>query len=213
MLPTKTARNIGAMFDNHMKMNDQINSILKSCYHHNRSISKIKKYLTRNTLEKMIHAFVSSRLDNLNSLLINIPEYQIRRLQLIQNHAARLILHQGRSCHASPLLYELHWIPVKYRIHYKILLVVYKCIHGIAPQYLVGLLRRYKPLEKLRSSRQLLLEEMRPKREYGRRAFASVGPQLWNQLPEDLRNSVSLQIFKAKLKTFLFSKANLHLPA
>ena len=188
-------------------MEVHINSISKSCYSQIRSLSKIRKYLTEDAAKSLTHAFVTSRLDNMNSLLHNVPDFQIQKLQLIQNHAARIVMKQKKSCHITPFLIKLHWLPVKFRIEYKILLQVYKCLCGGGPEYLMELLQEYCPARPLRSSNKWLLPEPKTKKKYGDRAFSVAGPKLWNTLPDDLKNAPSVDSFKKALKTFYFRKA------
>ena len=205
ILPSKSARNIGAYFDPSFQMKQHVNNIIKSCYYQIRSLSKIRKYLTIESSKKLIHAFVSSRLDNLNSLLIELPDTQLRRLQVIQNHAARLVMQQKKSCHVTPLLIELHWLPIERRIQYKLLLLVYKCLHNTAPAYLSALLQPYESARALRSAAQCLLVEPKTKKKYGERAFAVAGPRLWNELPLRIRECPTVTAFKTAIKTHLFS--------
>ena len=83
-----TAGNIGAYFGSNVYMKHHINTIIRTCYHQIRSIAKIRKYLSPESASKLILAFVTSSLDNLNSLLVELPGYVIAKLQLIQNNAA-----------------------------------------------------------------------------------------------------------------------------
>jgi len=92
-------------------------------------------YLSRDSSETLIHAFVSSRLDYCNSLLYGLPQVQIDKIQRVQNAAARLTFEQPKFCHTTPVLSQLHWPPIKYRIEFKILLMTFKAIHGMAPDY------------------------------------------------------------------------------
>ena len=132
-LPSKSARNIGTFMDSALNMETHINNIIRSCYAQIHSISKIRRYLTIDAAKTIVHAFVLSRLDNLNSLLYDIPaSKKLERLQMVQNNAARLTVKQSRMDHIPPTLIKLHWLPVKYRIEYKILLLVYKCVTGVA---------------------------------------------------------------------------------
>ena len=146
ILPSKSARNIGAFMDSALNMETHINNIIRSCYAQLHSISKIRRYLTIDAAKTIVHAFLLSRLDNLNSLLYDIPaSKKLERLQMVQNNGARLIVKQSRMDHITPTLIKLHWLPVKYRIEYKILLLVYKCVTGVAPSYLASLIPPYIP--------------------------------------------------------------------
>ena len=207
VLPSTTVRNIGAMLDSTLAMKSHINSVTKSCYLQIRNLSKIRVYLTEESAISLSHAFISSRLDCMNSLLHNIPKSQLNRLQLIQNNTARIIKKLPKSCHITQHLYELHWLPVEYRIQYKILLLVFKSLHGKGPVYLASMLEEYHPSRTLRSSAQFRLREPSVHKKYGERAFSVAGPRLWNALPLEVRLSPSVDIFKIALKTHLFKLA------
>ena len=155
---------------------------------------------------KLIHAFVTSRLDNLNSLLVELPDYVLNKLQLVQNNAARLVAREKKSSHVTPLLKQLHWPPIEYRIIYKIVLIVYKCLHEMGPVYLTSLLTCYHPGTSmcLRSDKEELLDNKRTAKEYRDRAFAKSGPELWNALPLNIRNSSNVTVFKSSIKTHYY---------
>ena len=208
VLPSKSVRNIGAMLDSTLTMETHINSIIKSCYFQIRSISKIRKYLTIDATKSLTHAFVTSRLDNMNALLYKIPDCQIKKLERIQKHAARIIMMQKKSSEITPFLIKLHWLPIPFRFEYKILLQVYKCLHGKGPEYLSELLEEYRPPLNLRSTnRYRPLQVPATKKGYGDRAFSVAGPTLWKALPDSIRKSPSVDSFKKALKTFYFKKA------
>ena len=108
-------------------------------------------------MERLIHAFVSSKLDHCNSILLGLPSYELEKLQRLQNTAARLTVRAKKSTHITPVLKSLHWLPVKEKIVFKIVLVTYKILHGFAPAYLNELLLNYTPHRLLRSSSLNLL--------------------------------------------------------
>ena len=160
----------------------------------------------RLSASKLIHAFVTSRLDNLNSLLVELPDYVLNKLQLVQNNAARLVAREKKSNHVTPLLKQLHWLPIEYRIKYKIVLIVYKCLQEMGPVYLTSLLTGYHPGTSmcLRSDKEELLDNKRTAKGYGDRAFTKSGPELWNALPLNIRNSSSMTAFKSSIKTHYY---------
>ena len=168
------------------------------------------RYLSKESTESLIHAFISSRLDYCNSLFYNIPAYQLEKLQRIQNAAARLILKESKFCHITPLLMTLHWLPVKYRINFKILLLTFKAINFLAPSYICDLVTLKKPSNyNLRSNNSLVLHPPKIKSlpTLGDRSFSVAAPKLWNKLPNYIRTSASISIFKSWLKAYLFRVA------
>lgn len=205
---SQKARNIGVIFDHHFRFNEHIASICKSSFYHLRNISNIRKYLSSTTTEILVHAFVSSKLDNCNSLLYGLPNCLLKKLQHVQNAAARLITLSRKHEHITPILFNLHWLPVNYRIIFKILLITYKALNDLAPSYVRDLLTPYTPSRQLRSSsKELLSIPHFNLKTYGARSFSVAAPTLWNTLPSDIKNSSSVSLFKHKLKTFLFKKA------
>ena len=151
-----------------------------------------------------MHAFVTSRIDSCNALKFGLPNFLIQRLQYVLNSAARVIARSRKFDHITPLLIELHWLPVEQRMHviFKILLFTFKVINALAPSYLSELLEAFVPMRMLRSSSQLLLLE--PKfnlKTYGSHVFSVCAPRLWNSLPLEIRKRDSIDTFKRKLKT------------
>ncbi len=94
--------------------------------------------------EKLVHAFMTSRLDYCNALLGGCPASSINKLQIVQNAAARVLTRSRKYDHITPILQSLHWLAIKFRISYKILLLNYKALNDLAPAYLTNLLSRYK---------------------------------------------------------------------
>ena len=136
-----------------------------------------------------------------------LPEYSLSKLQMVQNTAARLVSKTKKSDHITPVLAALHWLPIKYRIVFKILLITFKALNGLALNYICELLHQYQPTRSLRSSTRHLLSVPRSHTTtYGDRAFSVSAPKLWNSLSIEIRLSTSLNSFKTSLKTFLFKQ-------
>uniref|UniRef100_A0A669EZ97 Reverse transcriptase domain-containing protein n=1 Tax=Oreochromis niloticus TaxID=8128 RepID=A0A669EZ97_ORENI len=201
-------RNLGVIFDQDMSFNAHIKQICKTAFFHLRNISKIRNILSRSDAEKLVHAFITSRLDYCNSLLSGCPKNSLKSLQLIQNAAARVLTGTRKREHISPVLASLHWLPVKSRIEFKILLLTYKVLNNQAPSYLNDLVVPYHPIRALRSRSAGLLAVPRVfKSRMGGRAFSFQAPLLWNQLPVWIRETDTISTFKIRLQTFLFAKA------
>ena len=137
------------IFDRTMTMLPHITSICKSASYHLRNISRIRKFLSTKTTEILVHAFVSSKLDHCNFLLYNVPNYILKKLQSVQNAAARLITCSRKYDHITSILKELHWLPVSERIKFKILSLTFKALHQQFPTYIQDLLTCYQPSRSL----------------------------------------------------------------
>ena len=124
-----------------------------------------------------IHAFVTSHLDYCNALLYKLPQYQYDRLKKVLNAAARVTCLIHKFAHITPVLRELHWLPVKFRVEFKIALLVFKTLNGLAPQYLSELIVvKSRTRYSLRSdSETLLVIRKVTRRTFGDRAFFHAG--------------------------------------
>ena len=153
------------------------------------NIRRIKKYLSRDSLLTLIHAFITSRLDYGNGLVYGLPNSQIVKLQRVQNAAARLIPSLSKYSHVFPALYQLHWLPVQHRVHFKILILTFKAIHGLAPKYIIELINiKPRSICNFRSNQSLLLDPPKGLVTLGDRSFSAAAPYLWNSLPAELRD-------------------------
>ncbi|XP_061086404.1 uncharacterized protein LOC133121220 [Conger conger] len=152
------AKSLGFTFDSAFKLEKQISAVVKAAFFQLRQIAKVKAYLSQKDLERVVHAFITSRLDYCNSLYIGLDQSSLCCLQLVQNAAARLLTGKKKREHITPALTSLHWLPVRYRINLKILLFVFKAMNGLAPTYLSELLNMYTPARSLRSCNQQLLD-------------------------------------------------------
>ncbi len=129
-------RNLGNIFDDGLKFDKQINTVVKSCFFQLRLLTKVKPILSSKNVEKVIHAFITSRLDYCSSLYFGIGQTAISRLQRVKNAAARLLTSIIKRDHITPVLRPLHWLPVRCRVNFTIHLLVFKSLHGLAPAYL-----------------------------------------------------------------------------
>lgn len=198
-----SARNLGVKFDSTLSFKDQISQICSSGYYYLRNIQAVRKYLPRDCLLGLIHAFVTSRVDFCNSLLYGLPDVQLSRLQKLQNQAARIATGTARFEHITPALASLHWLPVKRRIEFKILMFVHKYIYGNSPDYLD--LHLHQPSRITRSASVPALQ--RPVSRHvrtGDRAFSICAPALWNSLPIELKILSDFSQFKNSLKTYFY---------
>ena len=194
-------RNLGAWFDCTFNLNHYINKICRSAYYHLHNIRRIRKYLSRGSTEKLIHAFVTSHLGYCNGLLYGLPKNAIVKLQRVQNAAARILYCVPRFSHITPLLHELHWLPVKYRIEYKIITLTFKAIHGTALRYITELITfKTSSCYSLRSNNKLLLcpPSFRTLSTLGDRAFIATAPELWDVLPINLGSISDFNVFKSQ---------------
>ena len=153
---------------------------------------------------------VISHLDYANAIMVGLPDKHIRKLQRVQNMAAKVVLKRNKYTSSKASLQRLHWLPVKSRIDFKIAVLVYKCLHGEAPKYLQNLLITFIPKrEGLRSEEIIdrLIVPRTGKKTFANRAFSVVGPKVWNSLPNHIKTEGDVGRFKKSLKTHLFKKA------
>ena len=208
--PCHEAKNLGCWFDQQLSMVTNINKICSVSYFYLHNIRRIRKFLSVESTKLLVHALVTSRIDYCNSLLYGLPQTQLSKLQRVQNTAARLICNVSRFEPISIVLFELHWLPVHYRIIFKVLVITYKAINGMAPKYISDLIIiKAESSYSLRSNSELLLAHprVRTKTTLGDRAFCAAAPKLWNSLPQSLRKVTSVDSFKVHLKTLLFRQA------
>ena len=199
---------LGVWLDNTLDMKKFISDRCRIASLKLYNIRKIKKYLCRESLTRLVNALVLSHLDYSNALLFGLPESTIRPMQNIQNSAARLILGLSKFEHITPALQQLHWLPIRYRIQFKIMTIVYKAVHNVAPEYICDLIESKQSKYSLRLINGINLRERRSHlKTCGDRAFSVCAPKLWNSLPSEVRTSETVYLFKKRLKTHYFKLA------
>ncbi len=202
---SSTARNLGVLFDDGLTLCPHINSVCKMAYFQIHRISRIRKFLTSPAVKTIVHSLVASRLDYCNGVLASLPDHLIKKLQSVQNSAARLISQVKKHDHITLVLKDLHWLPVCQRILFKILVVTCKAPHGLAPKYISDLVEPYVPSRSLGSStKQLLVVPKHKTQSYGARAFSIFAPAEYNKLPQYVTTALTVACFKSRLKTHLF---------
>ncbi len=183
-------KTLGMILDGTPKSDRQVSSAAKAT----KTYFQSKPFLSFHDLEKVILAFISSRLDYCNMLLTGISKSSLNHLQVVQDAATRLLTNTLKCDHIIPLLAALHWLPVHFRIDFELLLFVSKALVGLVPAYLSELLHPYQLGRSLRSSNQFLLEVLHSRSKLrGDRAFSVAGPKLWNSLPPHIRSALNLK--------------------
>jgi hypothetical protein len=203
--PVSVVRDLGVYLDSQLSMRQHIARVTRNCFYHLRRIRSISRQLGRDVTQQLVSSFVLSRLDYGNALLAALPASTLAPLQRVQNAAARLILNIKPSDHI-----ELHWLPIKYRIVYKLCIHVYQALNSLAPSYLTDLLHPVADLpgrSMLRSAMTTDLVIPATKLHFGERAFSTAGATHWKNLSEQLRTIDDLDAFKISLKTHLFRTA------
>ena len=195
-------KNLGVYLDSILSFDSHINKVVKGCHSTLRQISRVRKFFTEHDLQILISSLVLSRIDCNNVLYYNLKASNIRKLQTVQNCAARIVCRVNRFDRVSSdsLTKKLHWLKVNERILYKILVLVHKCINRKAPNVLIA---SFTLSERSRCNR-LVTKSFNSA--FGERAFTVCGPKLWNSLPAYLRTIENINTFKEKLKTYLFKK-------
>ena len=212
LAPVPFARNLGIYIDSELCFKKQINEVVKNCYLQLRNLYSIRKYLDRDSLRTLVHSLVITRIDYCNSLYLGLPNYSLKKLQSILNRAARLICFLPPRVPTTPYLIDLHWLPIKARIEFKICLLAFKALKFGEPKYLADLLvlQSTVSIRNVRTSvdpYRLVEPRAVMGRHFSERAFSYAAPRLFNRLPASLKTLDSPESFKSKLKTYLFERA------
>ena len=198
---------LGTILDSCLSMKNQIKNKCKAAIFNIKCISKIRSFIDINTAKILASSLVLSHLDYCNIALIGLPKSTINVLQKVQNWCAKVVLKRCKFDSSSKALAELHWLPIRERIIFKTIILVYKCVHGLAPKYLCELLKFRVNSRTTRSGGQFtLFIPFTSKKTLAARSFSVEGPRLWNELPSEIRTATPLSLFRKKLKTYLFPK-------
>jgi hypothetical protein len=216
VVPVSSVRDLGIFLDSDVSMRMHVTKTVSGCFNVLRQLRSISRSVSRPVLQSLVVALVLSRLDYGNATLAGIPNCLCDRLQSVLNAAARLIFAAKKYDHVTLLLEELHWLRARQRITYKLAMLTYRCLHGLAPPYLASELTRTADIESRRHLRSGATERLevptvrRPT--IGGRAFPAAAAEAWNSLlTSEINSAPSVDIFKRSLKTVLFRRSFPHL--
>ena len=207
-MPSVFVRDLRIYIDADVSMRTHVAKIVQSCFATLRHLRSIRRSVSMPVMRSLVVALVLTRLDYGNASLAGLSGQVLFKLQSVLNAAARLIFLARKFDHVTPLLRELHWLRIPERIQYKLALLAYKCLNGMAPPYLSREFRRVADTEgrqRLRSASTAELIVPRVIRTtIGGRAFPVAAANIWNTLPSRVTSSTIISVFKSRLKTELF---------
>ena len=198
--PSAKAKHLGVVFDSSLNFRKHISQTCRACFYHIRDLHRIRKSLSLDFDKQIAVALVSSKLDCCNSLFHNMPERDIARLQRVQNCLARVVTKAPRFNRFVPILKRLHWLPVKFCIHFKICAITFRALKDNQPAYLADLLVQLKCSKYLRSTNSNRFVVPHVKTETGSRASSISDSALWNALPVPVHNAETILTFRKLLK-------------
>ena len=173
----------------------------KAAQFHIRALRHTRQSLSKEMTCHVACAIVGAKLDYCNGILHGISTTNINKLQQVQNTLARVVTGGRKYDHITPVLKELHWLPIKHRIDFKLATIVYKVKPTQEPSYLAELLIDHNSNRNLQSNDCYLLERPRTRTALATRAFSVAAPNIWNCLPNILKTQDTIKEFKSKLKT------------
>jgi len=194
----------------YLTMEPHTRALSSSCFIHIRSFKQIRSSLDDGMAVSVASALVSSRLDQVKSILYGAASKHKNRFQRVQNALARVVTYQRpytSPLSSTALLQNLHWLPIEWRVHFKLATLAYNLLHTGQRPYLSELFQHYEPTRTLQSSSSFQLSVPWYNLEFGSRAFWISAPTIWNLLPANIRNSSSLPTFRRHLKTHYFQSA------
>ena len=189
-------------------MDKHISSVVKTCFHQLHEFRHIRSFMPKSAAIIFANAFIHSHIDYCNSLFYSLPKYSINRLQTIQNSVARIVTRTSRLSCITPVFKSLHWLPLQYRINFKLCYITRRALSLGEPHYLNSLLIHRLNSHSLRSySFNPLTLPIFYKKSIGFRSFAHAAPFLWNHLPNTVRSAPTYLSFRKSLKIYFFNQA------
>ena len=213
--PVGSVKNLGVWFDSDLSLSKHVQNVCKSCFVKLRDFRHVRRFLIHDVAVLVANALVSSRLDYCNSLFRSLSKFNLRKLQCIQNSAARIVSNTSRYTSITPVLKKLHWLPVEQRIMFISATLVYKFLHTAFLRYFAPYLSSYSSCYRTRHSQSggnfFVIPKYYPSvhksvKQFGN-SFAFDAPTVWNALPDEICATPSLASFRKDLKTYMYTKA------
>ena len=196
------SKTLGIMLDAALTFVDYINNVVKACNFH---MWGLRRSISRDVANTMVACIVGTHLDYCNALLYGATEKLLSKFQIVQNKLARDVCNVStRHQQTIDLLRNMHWLPIRCRITFKVATLCYKTYRLHQPGYLLDTLEPYVPCCGLRSAEMDLLTVLRSRTKTATCRFSSAAPTVWNELPLSIRNTDSIITFKSHLETHLF---------
>ena len=209
--PVRSVRDLGIYVDFDLSMSTHVMRTVTSCFAVIRQIRNIRLSVSQPVLCSLVVSLVMTRLDYGSALLAGLSSNLLAKMQSVLNAAARLVFPARKYDHVTPLLQELHWLRAPERIMFRLAVLVYRRLHGLAPSYLAPQLHRVSDVDsrrRLRSaSSAALIVQPTLRSSIGDRSFPVAAARTWNSLPPSVTASQSLQTFRKRLKTELFQRS------
>ena len=204
MVVSSQLNSLGMIIDSHMRFDSHVGAVARVCNYHTRILRHVRKHLTIEMVQTIAWSVISSRIDYCDWLLYGAPIAVVEKLQRAQNNRARVICQQRRCVHAIPLLKTVHWLPVQQCTQYKIADIMHRALSTSVTPYIDELLQCQVMSWSLWSIDALCLSVSWTCTETAKRAFCVAAANVWNSLPNDIRNASSLFTFRAKLKILFY---------
>ena len=193
VLAVDHVHNLGFYRDNTLKNQFHINNLISSTFNQMLSIRRIHSKLDCDTTKTIIQALMMSKLDYCNSFLLGSADYQLNKIQQIQNMACRIVCNLCKFDHVTPSMHDLHWLKIPQRMQFKIACLMYNCINGQALKYLIDLLPSKPKIQQLQLSASNIYPPILQNSTLSYNAsFPAAGVRLWNSLPKQIHHQQTL---------------------
>ena len=205
---------LGVVLDSEIKLTKHVRRLADRCFYDLRQLWAVRRSVTADVAKTLVNAFITSRVDYCNSVFKTISAAGILPLQRVLNATARVIVRKRKNDHITALTrYDLHWLPVRQRVEFKLCRLVHMCLPQSAPSYLAAMCVNIDEMDgrcHLRSATHGdLVKPTTLGRTYEQRSFTVAGPSIWNSLPSSLKDySLAINAFQKNLKPIFFRRAH-----